>query len=103
MHFIRSHMDGGLFKYREQIKNNALRGQFYLRVDLRDLQTFDEDLYMTFRNNPVEYIKVFEAAIETIYRNDIYDISNPDLEEAPRFQVQFSSDENPVTLRELTS
>ena len=70
---------------------------------MRHLNSFDEDLYMRFRELPIDHIKCFESAIETIYRNDIFDASNPDLEEAPRFQVQFSSDENPITLRDLNS
>jgi DNA replicative helicase MCM subunit Mcm2 (Cdc46/Mcm family) len=73
MHFIRSHQENGMFKYREQMKNNALRGNYYLRVEMRDIQAFDEDLYVKFREMPVDFIRVFEKATETIYRNDIYD------------------------------
>lgn len=58
---------------------------YYLRIDVQDLLAFDEDLYQRFRDMPVEYIKVFESAIETIYRNDIFDASNLELEESPRF------------------
>ena len=46
---------------------------------------------------------VFESAVETIYRNDIYDEMNPDLPESPKFQVQVSTQENPIMLRELQS
>lgn len=52
---------------------------------MKDLLAFDEDLYQRFRDMPVDYIKVFESAIETIYRNDIYDPTNLELEESPRF------------------
>jgi DNA replication licensing factor MCM5 len=67
------------------------------------LQAFDDGLVRCFRNNPSDYIKVFESAVETIYRNDYYDETNPDMEIAPKFQVQVHSDENPKMLRELQS
>ena len=52
---------------------------------------------------PAEFLKVFETAVETIYRNDIYDEMNPDLPVSPRFQVQVYTDENPIMLRDLQS
>lgn len=56
-----------------------------------------------FRAQPNDYLKVFEAAIATIYSNDLYDETNPDLESNPKFQVQIHSDENPMMLRDLQS
>lgn len=48
-------------------------------------------------------MKVFETAIETIYRVDYYDDQDPDMEPAPKFQLQVHSDENPRMIRDLTS
>ena len=103
MHFIRSVQVDGIFIYREQLKNNALRGQFYLKIDREQLEAFDEQLASNFKNMPGDYLNVFETAVETIYRNDIYDEMNPDLPEAPKFQVQISTNENPLMLRDLQS
>lgn len=51
------------------------------------LHAFDDVLVKCFRNNPTDYIKIFESAVETIYRTDYYDETNPDMEIAPKFQV----------------
>jgi len=67
------------------------------------LHAFDDMLVKCFRNNPSDYIKVFESAVETIYRTDYYDEMNPDMEVSPKFQVQIHSDENPKMLRDLQS
>jgi DNA replicative helicase MCM subunit Mcm2 (Cdc46/Mcm family) len=70
---------------------------------MEHLHAFDDGLVRLFRNNPTDYIKVFESAVETIYRTDYYDEMNPDMEVSPRFQVQVHSDENPKMLRDLQS
>jgi DNA replication licensing factor MCM5 len=46
---------------------------------------------------------VFETAVETIYRTDFYDETNPDLDPSPKFQVQVQSSEYPKKLRDLQS
>ena len=85
MHFIRETQVRNTYIYREQMKGNAQRGQYYLRINVRDLNAFDEQLYTLFKNAPTDYIKVFEAAIETIYKVDYYDESNPAMEPCPKF------------------
>ena len=67
------------------------------------LHSFDDVLVKNFRNNPNDFIKVFESAVEIIYKTDYYDEMNPDMEVSPRFQVQIHSDENPKMLRDLQS
>jgi DNA replicative helicase MCM subunit Mcm2 (Cdc46/Mcm family) len=54
---------------------------------MEHLQAFDDDLVKLFRSNPQDYIKVFESAVETIYKTDFFDETNPDFEPSPRFQV----------------
>ena len=87
MHFVRETQIRNTFIYREQLRNNAQRGQFYLRVNVRDLNAFDEQLYNAFKTNPSDYMKVFETAIQTIYKVDYYDDTNPDMEICPKFQL----------------
>jgi len=103
MHFIRETQVRNTFIYREQMRSNAQRLQFYLRVNIRDLNAFDEQLHNAFATNPTEYIKVFESAIQTIYRVDYYDENNLEMEPCPKFQLQIHSDENPVMIRDLQS
>jgi len=85
MHFIRETQVRNQYVYREQLKSNAQRGKYFLKVDMEHLNAFDDPLVTAFRNNPNSYIKVFEEAVETIYRNDYYDESNMDMEPAPKF------------------
>lgn len=70
---------------------------------MEHLNAFDDPLVQDFRREPSTYIKTFEEAVATIYRNDYYDESNPDMDPAPKFQVQIHSDENPVMIRDLQS
>lgn len=90
-----------IFIYREQLQSNAQRGKYFIKIDMEHLHAFDDILVRNFRNNPNDYIKVFESAVEIIYKTDYYDEMNPDMEVSPRFQVQIYSDENPKMLRDL--
>ena len=87
MHFIRETQVNNMFVYREQLQSNSQRGKYFLKVDMDHLHAFDDMLVKCFRNNPSDYIKVFESAVETIYRTDYYDEMNPDMEVSPKFQV----------------
>ena len=102
MFFIQQEQDNNIFIYREQLKSNVLRGDYYFRFEMKRLQAFDEQLCQSFKNNPQEYSKSFERAVEIVYQNVIYDESE-EMEKTARFQVQVHSDENPKMLRELQS
>ena len=82
-HFIKTTTVRNDFIYRDQIKGNAQRGLYYLRINVRDLNAFDETLYTAFKTNPSEYIKCFENAIETLYRVEYWE--NTGLEPCPKF------------------
>jgi DNA replication licensing factor MCM5 len=103
MHFIRETQVNNIFVYREQLQSNAQRGKYFVKVDMEHLHAFDDILVRNFRNSPNDYIKVFESAVEIIYKTDYYDEMNPDMEVSPRFQVQIHSDEHPKMLRDLQS
>jgi DNA replication licensing factor MCM5 len=103
MHFIRETQVNNTFIYREQLQSNSQRGKYFLKIDMEHMNAFDEMLVRSFRANPSDLIKVFESAVETIYRTDYYDEMNPDMDESPRFQVQVYSGEEPKMLRELQS
>lgn len=101
MHFVRETQVRNTYIYREQLRSNAQRGNYFLKIDIEHLMNFDEQLVSVFRQKPADYIKVFERAVEAIYRTDYMDELSPELYEAPKFQVQVSSDENPLMLRDL--
>ena len=85
MHFVRETQVRNQYIYREQLKSNAQRGKYFLKVDMEHLNAFDDPLVTAFRKNPTDYIKVFEEAVATIYKNDYYDQSNADMEPEPKF------------------
>jgi DNA replication licensing factor MCM5 len=103
MHFIRETQENNTFIYRDQLQSNSQRGNYFLKFNMKHLHAFDEMLVRSFINNPTELIKVFESAVETIYRNDYYDEMNPDMDASPKFQVQVFSEEKPKMIRELQS
>lgn len=42
MHFIRDTQENNIYIYREQLKNNAQRGNYFLRFDYSKLIAFDQ-------------------------------------------------------------
>lgn len=85
MHFVRECQVRNTYIYREQLKSNAQRGKYYLRVDMEHLSAFDDPLVTQFRLKPNDYVRVFESAVAIIYQNDFYDETDPDLDPAPKF------------------
>ena len=96
MHFLKETQEDSIFIYREQLRNNALRGNYFFRFDIAKLIAFDEKLAQDFRESPADHVKTFERAVEIVYRNEIYDNSNPDMDDSPKFQVQVHSEEVPT-------
>lgn len=101
MHFIRQTQEDNIFVYREQLRNNAQRGNYFLKFDMAKLQAFDDQLATEFKERPAELIKTFESATQIVYNTEIFEPDNVDMEECPKFQVQVNSDENPTQLRGL--
>ena len=85
MHFIQETVDNGTYIYREQLKNNSLRGNYFIAIDFLRLYNFDDVLAKEFRVLPVQYLSVFEKAVEEIYRNNIYDPMDENMETSPKF------------------
>lgn len=44
--------------YREQLQSNANKGQYYLRVNMDDLNNFDDELSTMVRNHPADFMPV---------------------------------------------
>lgn len=63
MHFLKDTQENNIFIYRDQLKNNALRGNYFFRFELSRLIAFDEKLAQDFKDQPTDYIKTFERAV----------------------------------------
>lgn len=96
MHFIKETQVDNIYIYREQLKNNAQRSNYFFKFDISHLIAFDEKLAQDFKDSPADHLKIFESAVKIVYRNEIFEQQNPDMEESPKFQVQVNSDEVPV-------
>ena len=101
MHFVKETREGEVYIYREQLRSNVLRGNYFFRFNLSHLINFDDQLTEQFRMQPAQMLKAFEDAVQEIYKTEIFDEANLDMEEEPSFQVQVHSDESPVMLRDL--
>lgn len=73
MHFLKETQEDNIYIYREQLKNNALRGNYYFRFELSKLIAFDEKLAQDFKDQPTDHVKTFEKAVEIVYQNEIYE------------------------------
>lgn len=80
---------------------NARKGDYFINVDLEDLNAFDDELAKCTRNHPNDYLPKFEESLAQLYRNFNPDLK--DLETLPDFQLQLSSSERPKMLREISS
>jgi hypothetical protein len=63
----------GDFRYKEQLINNAGLGRFYLKVDLADMEAFDQELTLLVRHRPINFIPIMEKAAQVGH----YDPSSP--------------------------
>jgi len=101
--FIRDfHHEGNFeYKYRNSLKNNYLRQQYFLEVSLNDLASFDGDLADRIRSNPGDIIPLFEEAAKEIAD----EVTRPRNEETDLqdIHVTFSSDETGTSVRDLKS
>lgn len=63
MHFVRECQVRNTYIYREQLKANAQRQKYFLKIDMEHLVAFDDPLVTMFRNEPTDFLKVFETAV----------------------------------------
>lgn len=60
-----------------------MRGNYFIAIDFLKLSHFDDMLAKEFRTVPDTYLKVFEKAVEEIYKNNIYDPMDENMEASP--------------------
>jgi len=61
--FIKEFQEGNFaYKYRDALKRNYLRRQYYLEVNIQDLSGFDEQLAEKLKQSPGDVLPLFEEA-----------------------------------------
>jgi len=101
--FLRDFNQGGnfAFKYRDALKNNYLRHNYSVEVNLDDLSSYDSDLADKIRASPAELMPLFEEAAKEVAdevtrpRNEEDDLQN--------IHVTLRSDEVGISIRSLMS
>ncbi|KAK3802141.1 hypothetical protein RRG08_050027 [Elysia crispata] len=101
--FIRVFHEGNFsYRYRDQLKRNYNLKQYWLEVDLDDVNSFDESLGEKLLKQPTEHLPLFEDAAKEV----VDEITRPrpeGEEEVEDIQVMLTSASNACSIRELKS
>lgn len=90
------------YLYRDSLRNNYNSGRYWLEVDLKDLNSYDEELGELLKKQPTEVLPLFEDAAKEIV--DEITRPRPDGEEQVKnIQVMLRSEANPIFIRQLTA
>jgi len=88
--------------YRDALRNNYTSGRYWLEVDLKDLNSYDEELGEMLKKQPTEILPLFEDASKEIA--DEITRPRPEGEEkVQNIQVMLRSEANPIFIRQLTA
>jgi len=88
--------------YRDALRNNYNSGRYWLEVDLKDVNSYDEELGEQVKKQPTEVLPLFEDAAKEIA--DEITRPRPEGEETVKpIQIMLRSEANPIFIRQLTS
>jgi len=104
----------GTLKYRQQLQQNCGRGEYYLKLNLSDLNTHEdgEVLAHALRTSPTEAVPMCEEVLKDLYREIVLDGETDGVAQTPAIQLQLTSDVDlegsfgtmkPRLIRQLTS
>jgi len=101
--FLRVFHTGNMnYIYRDALRNNYNSGRYWLEIDLKDVNSYDEELGEQVKKQPTEVLPLFEDAAKEIA--DEITRPRPEGEETVKnIQVMIRSEANPVFIRQLTS
>jgi len=88
--------------YRDALRNNYNSGRYWLEVDLKDLNSYDEELGEQLKKQPTEVLPLFEDAAKEI-ADEITRPRPEGEEQVKNIQVMLRSEANPIFIRQLTA
>ncbi|OBA23862.1 MCM-domain-containing protein [Metschnikowia bicuspidata var. bicuspidata NRRL YB-4993] len=101
--FILEFRLNNLFIYRDQLRENLLIKNYYLRVNSEHLIGFNEELNKKLSDLPLDMVPLFENAITDIAKRIAY-LSNEDIpRDFPGCQLVLYSNSSPISIRHLDS
>lgn len=92
-------MRDGDFIYRNQLIDNGGLGDYFISVDLADLDAYDFKLTQKIRDNPSAHLANMERVAAEVYATYNTDFDPNEIS----FQVQIVSKQNSMPLRDLKS
>lgn len=98
--FLREYMVDNEYVYRHHLVSNGGLDNFYIRIDLEDLDKYDMKIAMELRSKPISTLPLLEEATKELYK--AFDMGQGE-RYVPDFQVQILSNGNPKQLRGLKS
>ncbi|KAL5350423.1 minichromosome maintenance protein 5 [Pseudogymnoascus australis] len=99
--FILEFQLGTAFIYRDQLRANVMKKQYFCDVNIGHLISFNEELANKLVNDPAEIIPLFEAALKHCTHRSIY-ATQKEIE-LPEHQLLIHSDADELTIRDLDS
>jgi len=83
----------GTMKYRNQLQQNCLAGEYRLEVSFNDLTTYEdaEVLAHKLQTHPSEFVPLCEIALQDLYKELVHTPANDD-EKVPAIQLQLTCD-----------
>lgn len=88
--------------YRDALRSNYNSARYWLEVDLKDLNSFDEELGELVKKQPTEVLPLFEDAAKEV----VDEITRPRPEgedQVKNIQLMLRSEANPIFIRNLTA
>ncbi|KAM3137985.1 hypothetical protein pb186bvf_009880 [Paramecium bursaria] len=98
--FINEFRFNDKYIYRDAVQINATQDQFFVEIEIDDIQNYDASLYDYTLNRPFDAQETFQKAVKESYCSDKM-INEDDFDQVPEFQVQFVSQQNPLKLAQL--
>lgn len=101
--FLRQFQTGQFnYVYRDALRNNYTSGRYWLEVDLKDLNAYDEELGELVKKQPNEVLPLFEDAAREVADEITRPRPEGDDEHVRPIQVMLRSEANPIFIRQLT-
>lgn len=90
------------FKYRDGLRRNYALREYWIRVNIEDLSSFDESLADKLYKSPQEYLPIFEEAATEV-ADEVTAPRSEGEEKVEKIQVTLQSEGNPTSIRDLSS
>ena len=100
MEFLKNWTVENSFTYRDQLMKNGRLGEFFVKINLNDLESFDVKMAVELRMRPFSHLEAVERAAKKLFLD--LEVGRRE-DEVPNFQVQFTTGEEAKKLRQIGS